>query len=84
MALNAYVFNNLREFPDIYHAGTSVLKTEQDFYDMTDAYLARAQRRQRPAHRNLFDTNHTGHGLAPAWSSTACTAPVWTHPSATA
>ena len=40
---DAYVFNNLQEFLDIYHAGTMVLKTEQDFYDMACAYLARAQ-----------------------------------------
>ena len=40
---SAYVFNNLQEFLDIYHAGTTVLKTEQDFYDMACAYLARAQ-----------------------------------------
>ncbi|OYU43570.1 MAG: adenosine deaminase, partial [Burkholderiales bacterium PBB4] len=40
---DAYVFNNLQEFLDIYHEGTMVLKTEQDFYDMACAYLARAQ-----------------------------------------
>lgn len=38
----AYVFNNLQEFLDIYHQGTLVLRTEQDFYDMTWAYLKRA------------------------------------------
>jgi adenine deaminase len=31
---DAYVFDNLQSFLDIYHAGTLVLKTEQDFYDM--------------------------------------------------
>ena len=39
----AYVFDNLQSFLDIYHTGTTVLRTEQDFYDMTHAYLARAQ-----------------------------------------
>lgn len=41
---DAYVFNNLQEFLDIYHAGTLVLKTEQDFYDMAGAYLTRVLR----------------------------------------
>ena len=57
---DAYVFNNLQEFLDIYHEGTMVLKTEQDFYDMTCAYLAKA------LHTEIFfDTQtHTGHGLS--------------------
>ena len=63
----AYVFNNLQEFLDIYHAGTSVLKTEQDFTDMTNAYLARA-RADNVLHAEIFfDTQtHTGHGLSAA------------------
>jgi adenosine deaminase len=62
---SAYVFNNLQEFLDIYHAGTTVLKTEQDFYDMACAYLARAQT-DNVLHAELFfDTQtHTGHGLS--------------------
>ncbi|MFZ2306998.1 MAG: adenosine deaminase [Rhodoferax sp.] len=59
----AYVFNNLQEFLDIYHAGTTVLKTEQDFFDMTDAYLARAQADNVLHTEIFFDTQtHTGHG----------------------
>ncbi len=49
----AYVFDNLQSFLDIYHAGTLVLRTEQDFYDMTHAYLAR-RGRQRAAYRDFF------------------------------
>ena len=61
----AYVFNNLQEFLDIYHAGTTVLKTEQDFYDMTCAYLARAQADNVLHTEIFFDTQtHTGHGLS--------------------
>lgn len=62
----AYVFDNLQSFLDIYHAGTTVLRTEQDFFDMTCAYLARAQA-DRVLHTEIFfDTQtHTGHGLAP-------------------
>ncbi len=32
---DAYNFNNLQEFLDIYYEGASVLITEQDFYHMT-------------------------------------------------
>jgi adenosine deaminase len=61
---SAYVFNNLQEFLDIYHAGTTVLKTEQDFFDMACAYMARAQL-DNVLHTELFfDTQtHTGHGV---------------------
>jgi adenosine deaminase len=60
----AYVFNNLQEFLDIYHQGTLVLRTEQDFYDMAWAYLGRAAA-DKVLHTELFfDTQtHTGHGV---------------------
>ena len=38
----AYDFSNLQDFLDIYYQGMSVLLTEQDFYDLTFAYLERA------------------------------------------
>src|SRR3989454_2111036 len=38
----AYVFSDLQSFLDIYYAGCRVLLTEQDFYDLTWAYLTRA------------------------------------------
>jgi adenine deaminase len=38
----AYDFSNLQDFLDIYYQGMSVLRTEQDFHDLTSAYLARA------------------------------------------
>ena len=38
----AYAFSNLQDFLDIYYQGMGVLQTEQDFYDLTAAYLARA------------------------------------------
>lgn len=37
----AYDFNNLQEFLDLYYAGMSVLQTQEDFYDLTYAYLKR-------------------------------------------
>ena len=61
---SAYVFDNLQSFLDIYHAGTLVLRTEQDFDDMACAYLARAQADNVTHTELFFDTQtHTGHGL---------------------
>ena len=61
----AYVFDNLQDFLDIYHAGTLVLRTEQDFYDMAHAYLARAAADNVVHAEIFFDTQtHTGHGLS--------------------
>jgi adenine deaminase len=37
----AYRFSNLQDFLDIYYAGASVLLHEEDFYDLTHAYLKR-------------------------------------------
>ncbi|MDX1404262.1 MAG: adenosine deaminase [Woeseiaceae bacterium] len=39
---SAYQFTDLQSFLDIYYAGAQVLQTEQDFYDLTYAYLERA------------------------------------------
>jgi adenosine deaminase len=39
----AYRFSNLQSFLDLYYAGCQVLQQEQDFYDMTMAYLRRAR-----------------------------------------
>lgn len=59
----AYVFDDLQSFLDIYHEGTRVLKTEQDFFEMACAYLERA-RADNVLHAELFfDTQtHTVHG----------------------
>ena len=39
----AYKFNDLQGFLDLYYYGMSVLISEQDFYDLTYAYLAKAK-----------------------------------------
>src|SRR5580765_999438 len=39
----AYSFSNLQDFLDIYYQGMSVLQTSEDFFDLTWAYLLRAQ-----------------------------------------
>jgi adenosine deaminase len=38
----AYAFNCLQDFLDIYYEGAKVLITEEDFYDLTTAYMKRA------------------------------------------
>ena len=40
----AYEFAGLQSFLDIYYAGAAVLLTEQDFHDLTWAYLERSAR----------------------------------------
>jgi adenosine deaminase len=61
----AYVFDNLQSFLDIYHTGTLVLRTAQDFADMANAYLARAAADNVVHAEIFFDTQtHTGHGLS--------------------
>lgn len=60
----AYAFTDLQSFLDIYYAGASVLQTEQDFYDMTAAYLARAQA-DNVRHAEIFfdPQTHTARGV---------------------
>lgn len=38
----AYSFSNLQDFLDLYYQGMGVLLKEQDFYDLTAAYLSKA------------------------------------------
>lgn len=60
----AYAFTDLQSFLDIYYAGASVLLTEQDFYDMTAAYLARAHA-DHVRHAEIFfdPQTHTARGV---------------------
>src|SRR5919108_6541912 len=61
----AYVFPDLQSFLDIYYAGCSVLVTEQDFYDLTWAYMQRAAT-QGVRHAEIFfdPQTHTERGIA--------------------
>jgi len=61
----AYAFTDLQSFLDIYYAGASVLLTEQDFYDMTAAYLRRAAA-DNVRHTEIFfdPQTHTARGVA--------------------
>ena len=61
----AYAFTNLQSFLDLYYAGASVLITEQDFYDMTMAYLQRAHADGVCHAEIMFDPQtHTERGIA--------------------
>ncbi|KIF80696.1 adenosine deaminase [Noviherbaspirillum autotrophicum] len=61
----AYAFTDLQSFLDIYYAGASVLLHEQDFYDMTLAYLQRAHA-DNVRHAEIFfdPQTHTERGVA--------------------
>ena len=60
----AYVFSDLQSFLDIYYAGCRVLLKEQDFYDLTWAYLERAAA-QGVRHAEIFfdPQTHTDRGV---------------------
>lgn len=61
----AYSFNNLQEFLDLYYQGANVLITEQDFYDLTMAYLKKC-REENIVHTEIFfdPQTHTHRGIA--------------------
>lgn len=61
---NAYQFNNLQSFLDIYYQGANVLIKEPDFYDMTWAYLQKCKE-QNIRHTEIFfdPQTHTDRGI---------------------
>jgi len=61
----AYNFNNLQSFLDLYYQGAGVLREEQDFYDLTFAYLSRAHK-DNIRHAELFynPQTHTSRGIS--------------------
>ena len=61
---SAYEFSNLQSFLDIYYAGAQVLIEEQDFYDLTWAYLERAAADNVRHVEIVFDPQtHTERGI---------------------
>ena len=61
----AYEFTDLQSFLDIYYRGAAVLVTEQDFYDLMAAYLARAHADGVRRAEIFFDPQtHTERGVA--------------------
>ena len=60
----AYAFTDLQSFLDLYYAGAAVLRTAQDFYDLTAAYVDRA-RADAIRHAEIFfdPQTHTARGV---------------------
>jgi adenine deaminase len=61
----AYKFSQLQDFLDLYYQGMSVLLTEQDFHDLTAAYLDKVQG-QGLRHAEIFfdPQGHLTRGIA--------------------
>ncbi|MEW2631523.1 adenosine deaminase [Streptomyces sp. NPDC048389] len=61
----AYLFKDLQSFLDLYYGLMTVLRTEQDFADLADAYLGRAAA-QGVRHAEIFfdPQAHTARGVA--------------------
>ncbi|MFF3780064.1 adenosine deaminase [Streptomyces sp. NPDC001933] len=61
----AYLFDDLQSFLDLYYALMAVLRTEQDFEELADAYLARAAA-QGVRHAEIFfdPQAHTARGVS--------------------
>lgn len=61
----AYKFNNLQEFLELYYTGAQVLIHEQDFYELTWAYLTKVHS-QNVVHVEVFfdPQTHTNRGIS--------------------
>jgi len=60
----AYDFANLQAFLDLYYQGAAVLQTEQDFYDLTWAYIERCKAENVIHTEPFFDPQtHTDRGI---------------------
>lgn len=61
----AYKFSCLQDFLNIYYAGASVLIQEEDFYDLTMAYLTKCNEENIVHTEIMFDPQtHTERGIA--------------------
>ncbi|WP_299435051.1 adenosine deaminase [uncultured Maribacter sp.] len=61
----AYQFNNLQEFLDIYYTGAKVLLYEQDFFDLTWAYVTKVHSENVVHVEVFFDPQtHTNRGVS--------------------
>ncbi|MDB9525819.1 adenosine deaminase [Oscillatoria sp. CS-180] len=61
---SAYNFDDLQSFLNLYYQGSQVLKTEQDYYELTWAYLQKAAD-QNVRHTEIFfdPQSHTQRGI---------------------
>lgn len=61
----AYDFTNLQDFLDLYYQGMSVLRTEQDFFDLAMAYFRKAAEQNVRYVEFFFDPQgHTSRGVS--------------------
>ena len=62
---DAYQFNDLQSFLDLYYQGANALLTEADFYDLTMAYLQRCKA-DNVIHTEIFfdPQTHTDRGIS--------------------
>ncbi len=61
----AYDFSELQDFLDIYYQGMNVLRTEQDFYDLTWAYLEKVSKETVRHVEIFFDPQgHVDRGIS--------------------
>jgi len=61
----AYKFDCLQDFLDIYYQGANVLQTEQDFYDLTFAYFEKCEAQNVRHTEIMFDPQtHTERGVS--------------------
>ncbi|MCJ8325061.1 MAG: adenosine deaminase [Rhizobiales bacterium] len=61
----AYQFSKLQDFLDIYYMGMNVLQTEQDFFDLTAAYLRKVAAENTRHVEVFFDPQgHTERGIS--------------------
>jgi adenosine deaminase len=62
---NAYQFDCLQDFLDIYYKGTQVLINEEDFYDLTWEYMTKCKEQNIVHTEIMFDPqSHTDRGIA--------------------
>ena len=60
----AYAFDNLQDFLDIYYSGAGALMVEQDFFDLTWAYLEKVHSENVLHAEIMFDPQtHTDRGI---------------------
>ena len=70
----AYDFSNLQAFLDLYYAGANVLRDQDDFYDLTWAYLQRVKM-DNVVHVEIFFDPQTTPRVAlisKSWSKALC------------
>ncbi len=61
---SAYSFGNLQAFLNLFFQGAEVLRTEDDFYDLTRAYVAKCRDQNVTHVEPFFDPQtHTGRGV---------------------